>query len=92
MPHLWNAPTMTDQEVLATLSQILGDLLGDEAIQLTMETQREDVPSWDSFNYINFIVAAEAEYRIKFRIAEVESFPNVGAIVRAIETAAERRR
>ena len=83
---------MTDQEVLATLSQILGDLLGDEAIQLTMETQREDVPSWDSFNYINFIVAAEAEYRIKFRIAEVESFPNVGAIVRAIETAAERRR
>ena len=83
---------MTDREVLATLSQILGDLLGDEAIQLTMETQREDVPSWDSFNYINFIVAAEAEYRIKFRLAEVESFPNVGAIVRAIETAAERRR
>jgi acyl carrier protein len=31
---------------------------------------------------VNFIVAAEVEFGIKFRVAEVESFPNVGAIVR----------
>jgi acyl carrier protein len=51
---------------------------------------REDVPGWDSFNYVNFIVAVEAEYGIKFRIAEIESFPNVGAIVKAIEAARPR--
>jgi acyl carrier protein len=81
---------MTEQEKLATLTQILRDLLGDDSIELAMDTVREDVPGWDSFNYVNFIVAVEAEYGIKFRIADIESFPDVGAIVRAIGTARAR--
>jgi acyl carrier protein len=80
----------TDQERLATLTQILRDLLGDDTIELTMTTEREEVPGWDSFAYINFIVAVESEYGVKFRIADVESFPNVGAIVTAIGTAKAR--
>jgi acyl carrier protein len=76
---------MTQDDILATLTQTLRDLLGDDEIALAMDTLREDVPNWDSFNYINFIVATEAEFGIKFRIADVESFPDVGAVVRAIE-------
>jgi acyl carrier protein len=75
---------MTEQERLATLTRILRDLLGDDTVELTMQTQREDVPGWDSFCYVNFIVAVEAEFRIKFRIADIESFADVGAIVNAI--------
>jgi len=74
---------MNEQETLATFSEILGDLLGNEALALTMETERADVPGWDSFTYVNFIVAVEMRFGIKFRIAEVESFENVGAIVRS---------
>jgi acyl carrier protein len=81
---------MTDHDKLATMTQILRDLLCDDEISLTAETVRDDIAGWDSFNYINFVVAVEAEYGIKFRIADVESFPNVGAIVRAIETARGR--
>jgi acyl carrier protein len=47
-----------------------------------METRREDVPNWDSFGYINFIVAVETEFGVKFSVADVESFENVGAIVK----------
>jgi acyl carrier protein len=79
-----------EQQRLATMTQILCDLLGDDSIELTAETVREDIPGWDSFNYINFVVAVEAEYGVKFRIADVESFPDVGAIVAAIDTAARR--
>ncbi len=79
-----------EQQRLATLTQILRDLLGDDTIELTPATVRDDIPGWDSFNYINFIVAVESEYGIRFRIADVESFPNVGAIVTAIGTAASR--
>ena len=78
---------MTDQERLATLTRILRDLLGDDTIDLTMQTVREDVPGWDSFCYVNFIVAAEAEFGIKFRMADVESFTNVGEIVLAVGAA-----
>jgi acyl carrier protein len=72
---------MTVQEILAAFTRILRDLLLDDSIVLAMETRREDIPNWDSFNYINFIVAVELEFGVKFKIADIESFPNVGAIV-----------
>jgi acyl carrier protein len=72
---------MTDQEILAAFTRILRDLLLDDSLVLTMETQREEVPGWDSFNYVNFIVAVEIEFHVKFKVADVESFANVGAIV-----------
>lgn len=72
---------MTTQEILSKFSGILCDLLLDDSIVLSMETRREDIPGWDSFNYINFIVAIEALFGVKFKIADIESFPDVGAIV-----------
>jgi acyl carrier protein len=72
---------VTVQEILLVFTRILRDLLVDDSIVLTMETRREDVPIWDTFNYINFIVAIEMEFGVKFKIADIESFENVGAIV-----------
>jgi len=72
---------MTDQEILSAFNRILRELLLDDSIVLSMDTRREDVPNWDSFNYINFMVAVESKFRVKFKIADVESFENVGAIV-----------
>lgn len=71
---------MTDQEILDIFSGILRSLLLDDSIFLKMETRREEVPNWDSFNYINFIVAVEMELGVKFKVADVESFENVGEI------------
>ena len=72
---------MNDQEILDTFTRILRDLLLDDSIVLSMETRRQDVPNWDSFNYINFMVAVEIEFGVKFKVADIESFENVGAIV-----------
>ena len=72
---------MTDQDILQVLTRILRDILSNDLIVLAMETRREDVPNWDSFNYINFMVAVEIELGVKFKVADVESFENVGAIV-----------
>ena len=73
---------MMDQELLDAFSRILGDLLDDDSIALTMETRREDVDNWDSFTYVNFIAVAEMELGVKFSVTDVESFENVGAIVK----------
>jgi acyl carrier protein len=75
---------MTDQDILNRLTRILRDLLSDDSIQLTMETKRDEVPNWDSFAYISFIVAVETEFGLKFGVSEIESFQNVGAIVQRI--------
>jgi len=77
---------MTAEEVLTVFTRILRDLLLDDSIVLTMDTRRDDIGNWDSFNYINFIVAVESEFGVKFKIAEVESFANIGAIVVATIT------
>ena len=73
---------MTNENILDTFTRILRDLLLDDSIELSMSTRREDVPNWDSFNYINFIVAVEIEFGVKFKVADAEAFQNVGEIVR----------
>ena len=83
---------MTDQELLDVFTRTLQDLLGDESIVLRMDPTRGEVPNWDSFNYITFIVAIEAELKIKFRIADVESFATVGDIVAGARTLLGGRR
>jgi acyl carrier protein len=75
---------MTDQDILNGFTRILRDLLSDDSIMLTMETKRDEVANWDSFAYVSFIVAVEIEFGVKFGVAEVESFQNVGAIVQRI--------
>jgi len=82
---------MTDQEILDRLKRILRELLSDDAITLTMDTKRDEVPNWDSFAYVSFIVAVEMEFGMKFKVADVESFQNVGAIVRAISAVSPAR-
>lgn len=77
---------MTQEKILEQFTNLLRDLLADDSIVLSMDTTRADIPAWDSFNYINFIAAAEMELKIKFSISEVESFENVGAIVRRAAT------
>lgn len=75
---------MADQEILDSLTQILRDLLFNDTLFLEESTTRADVPDWDSFAYVNFIVAVEMKYRIKFRVVEVESFVTVGEIAQRI--------
>ena len=77
---------MTDQEILAAMTRVLRDLLMNESIDLDMQTRRSDVPGWDSFMYVNFIVAVEQDLKVKFNIAEVEAFETVGDIVAAVHS------
>jgi acyl carrier protein len=76
---------MTDQDILEAFTRIIRDLLADDSIVLTMDTRREDVDNWDSFTYVNFIAVAEMELGVRFSVTDVESFDNVGAIVRQTE-------
>jgi len=79
---------MTEAQIIDVLTGILRDLIGDDGIVLRPATERRDVPGWDSFAYINFIVGAEMAFGVKFSVADVESFANVGEIaakVRALQ-------
>jgi acyl carrier protein len=72
---------VNDNELLQEFSEILSSILGNDDVTLNMQTIRADVPDWDSFNYVNFIVAVETELNIRFSVSDVESFETVGDIV-----------
>ncbi len=76
---------MTQSDILERLTKIIGQVLGDDQIVLTLSTTAEDVAGWDSFNHINIIVGAEVEFGIKFNASELEDLKNVGDFVALIE-------
>jgi acyl carrier protein len=76
---------MNDQQLLELFSRTLADILGEDPLSLTLSTRRSDVPNWDSFSYVNFIAAVEMELGVRFSVADVESFENVGAIVARVK-------
>jgi acyl carrier protein len=76
---------MQQSEIYNKLAEIFRDLFDDSSIQLSPEMTAADVPDWDSFNHINLIVGIEAEFRIKFQTAELETLHNVGALVDRIQ-------
>ena len=77
--------SMPNQQTLDAMTEILRDLLFDNSLVLKESTTRADIPAWDSFSYVNFIVAVEMHFGVKFGVAEVESFVTVGEIATRIE-------
>jgi acyl carrier protein len=75
---------MQNSEIYPKISEILSDLL-DRPVAVGPETTASGVHGWDSFNHINLIISIEAEFRVKFNAAEMETMHNVGALVDRIE-------
>ncbi len=75
---------MSDQEILDALTRIVRDLTENDDVILSAEMSAKDVPKWDSANFINFVVAVEMEYGVKFSLAEIESFVTFGDVVKCV--------
>jgi acyl carrier protein len=76
---------MTPSEILKRLTKVIGQVLGNEDVKLTLKSTAEDVEDWDSFNHINIIVGAEMEFGVKFNASELEELKDVGDFVALIE-------
>ncbi len=76
---------MTDEEILGRIQNVVRDVIGDDSIELTMQTTAQDVPGWDSMAHINIIVALEQEFHIRFKTASLEEAKNTGDLVGLIK-------
>ncbi len=77
---------MTHAELLAKMSEVLGDIVDDDNLTLTDETSAEDVADWDSTNHVRFIVALEGELGIRFESHEIGAPETVGELAALIQT------
>ena len=77
---------MTEAEITTKLTAIFRDVFDDDSLVLRDDMTADDVAEWDSMSHVTLVVAAEREFGIKFRTAEIEELHNVGEFVSLIGT------
>ncbi len=75
---------MANEAILETVRETMLDVFDLDDLQISDKTTAKDVADWDSLSHIRLVVAIEKHYKIRFTTAEIESFDNVGAMVRCI--------
>jgi len=74
---------MTKDEIYAKL-QVIFDNVFMEEVKVTPELAAKDVEEWDSVTHVSLVLAIEEQFKIRFRVGEVESAKNVGDLVNLI--------
>jgi acyl carrier protein len=76
---------MTEREIKHEIAQILMDVLDNDSIEINRENTAADYPDWDSLTHIDFIVAIESQFKIKFSLEELKSFQTIGNIMDLVQ-------
>jgi acyl carrier protein len=74
---------MTKDEIYAKLQAIFDNVFMEE-VTVTPELAAKDVEEWDSVTHVSLVLAIEEQFKIRFRVGEVESAKNVGDLVNLI--------
>ncbi len=77
-----------EEKIYEELNEIFRDIFDDDSINLTPETNSDDIEDWDSLEHINLVVAIEKKFGIKFSMDEVTGMKNVGEMVEIIKARA----
>lgn len=72
-------------DTLSILNGIFRQVFDDETIVLSMVTTANDIEEWDSLSHVNLVVAVEIYFKVKFTLGELQTFKNVGDMVKMIE-------
>lgn len=75
---------MTFDEVLSAVNQVFIDVLDHDDIVLAPTSTAADVEDWDSLTHIELVVAIEKRFGIKFTLAEIQGYHNVGEMCEGI--------
>ena len=77
---------MSDQQaIFDQVTAIIRDLFDEYEGPVTMETTANDVAQWDSLSHVRLMVMIEMELGVHFSTSEMQSFKNLGDLVRAAE-------
>lgn len=69
---------MTSNQILEELQPIFRDILDQDELVITRDSNAQNVEDWDSLAHINLITSIEKHFKIKFVLAELQRLKNVG--------------
>ncbi|MBV5283948.1 MAG: acyl carrier protein [Paludibacter sp.] len=72
-------------DTLSQLTTLFREVFLDESIILTTSTTSSDVDGWDSFAYLNILMAVENHFGISISDTEAPHLRNIGDMIALIE-------
>lgn len=76
---------VTADEIRTKLTGVFQKVLG-ATVQLRDDMKPGDLPDWDSVMHVAIIMAAEKEFKIKFKGVEIATTVSVGDLVVRIQS------
>ena len=67
-------------EIDERLQNVAREVFGDDSLILTSSTQPHEVPGWDSFGHVNFILSVENEFGLEFSDDEFVHFADIAEL------------
>jgi len=77
---------MSSEDLLLGLQEIFRDVLDQGDLVLTLHSNAENVPDWDSLAHVNLITAIEKRYKVKFALGELQDLKNVGDMIELLQS------
>ncbi len=72
-------------DISDNLTKVFRTVFDDDLITLSDEMTADDVDAWDSLSHINLMIAIELAFDIEFKQSEIQSFSNVGELIKGIK-------
>jgi acyl carrier protein len=70
---------------LSRLNAVFCDVFDDDTIELTKDTNADDIADWDSLMHVTLLVNVEKAFGVKFSTAQVALMTDVGELIEAID-------
>lgn len=76
---------MNREEVIEKLTPIARAIFENTDLVLTEEMSAENVPTWTSLTFMQFLTEIENQFGIKFKMMELFNLKTMGNIIASIE-------
>ena len=73
------------RDLLPEIQDIIRDVLDDDSLVITRDSNAATVEDWDSLAHVNLITAIESKYKVKFALGERQELKNVGDLIDLLE-------
>ena len=70
---------------VSTIIEIFQDILDVKKGTVSLKTTSSDIDQWDSVATVNIIVALEEEFRIKFKLEDIQTVKTVQDFVELVQ-------
>ncbi len=77
---------MERNEIAEKTRKILASVLKHEKFEMKDELTATEVEGWDSLSHITIISEIEEEFKIKFKLKELNKLKNIGSLIEIVQS------